>query len=205
VTLQVPAELPVTAVSLIRRGPRRGHVRVEGAGEHPPGQNKLGGELDVSRDTRGGAPIRVVGPRLGQVDLPVDQRVATRRGIGEVDRDLRVLHPPGGPGVLPLHTDGVHTLLQVTGVVQDEDPTRVAKRIDHVPPHVVTHLVGVPHRLAQQSLHRMRRRVPGPLSQLPTRTIVYIRQQPEQERPGPPPWLHPPEAARDPREPCAVP
>jgi hypothetical protein len=37
--------------------------------------------------------------------------------------------------------------------------------------------VGVPYRLAQQALHRVRGRVTGVLCQLPTRAGVYIRRQ----------------------------
>jgi hypothetical protein len=75
-------------------------------------------------------------------------------------------------------------LLLVAGVIEDQHPTQITdpvavgagERVDCVPTHVVTSGVGVPDRLAQQPLHRLRRHVPGVLSQLPTRPRVHIGQ-----------------------------
>lgn len=50
----------------------------------------------------GNAPSRVAGPGLGQVQLAVDHRVPDRPSVGQIHRDLRILHPTRGPGVLPL-------------------------------------------------------------------------------------------------------
>lgn len=46
----------------------------------------------------------------GQVELAVDQCVPDPAGV---DRDLGVLDPPGGAGVLALHPDRAHAFLQV--------------------------------------------------------------------------------------------
>jgi hypothetical protein len=102
---------------------------------------------------------------------------------------------------LALHPDTVFTLLQITGVVENQHPAWIAERVDHVTARVVADRVGVPDRLAQQPLHAMRRGVPGLLSHLPTRPAVHIRQQAEQKRPRLPTRLHPTEPARNPREP----
>ena len=69
-------------------------------------------------------PIGVVGPGLGQVELAVDHRVPAGAGVGQVDRDLGVLDPPGGAGVLALHPDGVHALLEVAGLVDHQHRRR---------------------------------------------------------------------------------
>jgi hypothetical protein len=67
--------------------------------------------------------------------------------------------------------------------------------------HVVAHPVAVPHRLAQQPLHPMRRGVSGLFGQLPTRPRVHIGQESKQIGAGLPARLDPPEPARDPGEP----
>jgi hypothetical protein len=85
---------------------------------------------------------------------------------------------------VPLRADREVALVQITRVVQDQHPVRVAERVDDIAAHVVTHTVCVPDRLTQQPLHRARRTIPGLFRQLPTRTGVHIGQQPEQERPS---------------------
>ena len=92
------------------------------------------------------------------------------------------------------------SLFQVSGVIQHQHRIGIAELIDHIAAHVVTHQVGVPHRLTQQPLHPMRRDVSGLLRQLPTRTRVHIRQQAKQKRPRPTTRLHPPEPASDTRK-----
>jgi hypothetical protein len=52
--------------------------------------------------------------------------VSTVGGVGEVDRDLGVLDPPGGPGVLTLHTHRARTLLEVSGFI-DHQPLQRAQ------------------------------------------------------------------------------
>jgi hypothetical protein len=54
-----------------------------------------------------------------------------------------------------LDPDAVQTLLQVPGVIDDQHGARVAQLVDHVTAHVIAYLVGVPHRLTQQTLHSM--------------------------------------------------
>jgi hypothetical protein len=80
--------------------------------------------------------------RLGLVDLAVDQRVPARRGIGQIHRDLRILDPPGGSGVLELDTDGVAAFFR-SPVSSESAPPRVAQRVDDVAAYVVPHGVGV--------------------------------------------------------------
>ena len=152
------------------------------------------------RHTRGAAPVAVVGPTPGQADLPIDQRVTARGGVSAEHPDLGVLDPAGGAGVLALHPDTTVTLLQITGVIDDQHSGRVTHRVDHVPAHVIAHLVGVPDRLTQQSLHALRRAVPGLLGHLPARPGFHIGQQSEQERPRSSARFHPSEPARDPGE-----
>jgi hypothetical protein len=57
----------VGAVDLITGHPGSGDTGVDRAGDHRGGERGLGRELDVGGHARGGAPIRVVGPRGRQV------------------------------------------------------------------------------------------------------------------------------------------
>ena len=72
--LQPVPELPVPAVGLIRGHPRGRDAGVQRPAQHQPGELGLGGELHVVGDARLAAAVPVIGPRLGQVQLPVDQR-----------------------------------------------------------------------------------------------------------------------------------
>jgi hypothetical protein len=60
---------------------------------------------------------RIVDPAPGQIQLPTDHGVPGVGGVHQVDRDLGVLHPTRGAGVLALHPDGVGPLLQIAGLV----------------------------------------------------------------------------------------
>jgi hypothetical protein len=54
---------------------------------------------------------------LRQVQLPVNQRVPARGSIAKVDRDLGVLDPARGAGVLPLHPRRGGALLDVPRLI----------------------------------------------------------------------------------------
>jgi hypothetical protein len=58
----------------------------------------LGQKVDVVGHSGVGEPLRVGGPGLREVELAVDQGVPAGCGVGQVDRDLGVLDPPGGAG-----------------------------------------------------------------------------------------------------------
>ena len=73
--------------------------------DHRLGQRWLGGEPDGTGHAGSSAPFRVIGPGSWQVQGPVDERVPGRGSVGQVDRDLAVLDPAGGAGVLTLDAD----------------------------------------------------------------------------------------------------
>ena len=101
---QLGAQLRVLAVDLVACRPRGGRPGVQGTADHLLGQRGLGRECRATRHPGVLAPGRVSCPGLRQVQGPVDERRPGRDGIGQVDRDLGVLGPPGRAGVLPLHT-----------------------------------------------------------------------------------------------------
>jgi site-specific DNA recombinase len=100
---QPAAQRSVVPVDLVAGDPGERHCRSDGPLDHLPSELRLRREYRIFGDPGGLAagPVTRPGPR--QVQLPVDQRVAAWCGIPEVDRDLRVLDPPGRAGVLPLH------------------------------------------------------------------------------------------------------
>ena len=143
---------------------------------------------------RSGSSVQDAGRYKG----PVDQRVPGRRGVGQIDRDLGVLDPPGGAGVLALHTHRVDSLLEVSGLVNHQDGVRVAEVVDDVAAEVVADQVGVPDRAGQQVLQRIRCLRAAVLGDGPAVLPVQIGQQPEHQRGGVPAWFVPGEPATDP-------
>jgi hypothetical protein len=64
-------------------------------------------------------------------------------GVGEEHRDLGVLDPPGGAGVLALHPDRMGALLQIAGLV-DQHRVGVGEGVGGVAAQVIAHRIGVP-------------------------------------------------------------
>ena len=100
----------VTAVGLVAGDPSAGETAGHCGLDQPARQLRLRGEPDVLGHPGLRPALRVVGPRLGQVERDIDQSVPDGGGVGQVDCELTVLDLPGGPGVLPLHADGVAAL-----------------------------------------------------------------------------------------------
>src|SRR5207249_7089213 len=63
----------------------------------------------------------VVGPRLGQEQLEVDEALVAAPGHGEVDGDDAVVDLAGAAEVLALHAGGLVALLEAAGLVDDAD------------------------------------------------------------------------------------
>ena len=116
-----PPQRWAAAIDLIGGHPGGRHAGVQGALQHHPGQLRLGPEPDLLRDPRGPTPRRVVGPALGQVQLPVDHRPPLRAGIGQEDAELAVVDLAGGAGVLALDPHRGRALLEEPGLVHHQD------------------------------------------------------------------------------------
>ena len=170
-------QLRVTAVDLVPGHPPRSHAGVQRALDHRYGQRRLGREAHLLGHPGARAPLGVVRPRARQVQLPVDQRVATLAGVGQVDGDLAVLDAPGRPRVLALHPHGGAALLRIPGLVHDQHRLALAQVLAHEGAQLPGHRVGVPHRSGQQVLHPPRTRLPGGLGQGPTVLTPHVRQQ----------------------------
>ncbi len=105
----------------VARHPGDGDARRERPRQHRPRERRLGLERRVLWHARLRAPRAIVGPPLGQVQLPVEEGAPARRGVGEEDPDPAVLDPPRRAAVLPLHADRLATLLEEAGLVDDQD------------------------------------------------------------------------------------
>jgi len=196
VLLQPDPQVLHLPIRLVRGHPRERHVSLDRPLQHRLRQHGLGREGHLIRDPRSPAPGPVGGPPLGQVELPVDQRMPGSARIGHEDTDLAVLDPPGGAGVLPLHAGRAGALLHEPGVIHDQHTIRLAQPVDHVVPHIVTDTVDVPVRPTQQSLHPIRTDLASMLSQRPPILPLEPRDQPRHVLPHPSPRLRTVEPAR---------
>src|SRR5512132_623497 len=188
----------VGAVDLVAGHPGGRDAGVQRTGEHLGGQGRLGRKPDLVGDADGLAVLRIVGPGPRQVEAAVYQDVPGAGGIHLVDRDLDVLNPARGAGVLALHPNGGGALLEVPGLVDDQHRIRAAEVLDDVGTHVVTDRVLIPDRSAEQMLHPVWAGVTGMLSDRPAVLTRQVGQQPQHERPGVLAWLHAAKPARDP-------
>jgi len=69
----------------------------------------------------------ILGPALGQVQLPVDESVPVSAGVGQEHADLTVLDPPGRARVLPLDPGRLGALLEEPGLIHDQHRIEVAR------------------------------------------------------------------------------
>jgi hypothetical protein len=196
--LQRLTQLRVGAVDLVTGHPARAHTGIQRAGDHLGSQRRFRRELHLRRDTGLLAPVGVAGPDPRQIQLPVDQCVPGSAGIGQIDRHLGVLDPPGGPGVLALHPNGVGSFLEVASLVHHQHCIDRAEPLHDIPAQVVPHSIGIPFRLPQKVLQAVWRVVTGMLSQRPAVLHRQPRHQPGDRIPRQPPRLHPREPRRDP-------
>ena len=190
-----PLGLPV---GLIRGEPGERHPRSDRPGDHRLRLPRLGHEFHLLRDARRPAPLRVTGPGLRHVQLPVDQRVPEPGGIGKEHPDLAVLRPPRGTGILSLDSRRPGALFQEPGVIGDQHPAGVAQMLHHIRADVIADPVHLPVRAAQQPLHPIGTPLAGPFRQRPAVLPLQARDQPGHILPHPGPRLGAGEPARDP-------
>jgi hypothetical protein len=81
----------VLAVAAVHGHPAERHPGGDRLGQQLDGLLGLGSEAHLGRNPGVPAPLRVVGPASRQVQAVADERVTSRRGVGQHDRDLAVL------------------------------------------------------------------------------------------------------------------
>src|SRR4051794_15389364 len=124
-----------------------------------------------------------LGPRLGQVEPAVDQRVPPAAAVGQEHADLAVLDLAQGAAVLPRHPGRVPALLGEAGLVDDQHRILGAQAPDRVLAAQVAGRLLVPEHVAEHPL-----RAPGPgvadrLRELPAVLALDRPEQPLQVAP----------------------
>ncbi len=165
VGFQPQPQVPDLPIGLISGAPRERHLRGERPRRHHHGLPWLGLELGALRDPRPPAPIRAGDPPLGQIQLPVDQRMPASTGISEEGSGLAVLDPASGAGVLPPHPGRAGAFLQEAGVVHDQHAAWLAEVLDDSVANVGANAVDVPVRPAPDPA--------DPLPHRPPRTTIH--------------------------------
>jgi hypothetical protein len=140
-----------------------------------------------------GHALRIGEPRFLDVQLPVDQPVPERGGVGRVDRYDRVLDSARGAGVLSTGSDGGCSLLQISGLVEDEHAACTEMPCEEAA-HRIAHRVLVPHRPGQQVLEPVGPLVPDRLRDRAAVAGHCRAQQPPQVRKRARPQITPREA-----------
>ena len=126
----------------------------------------------------------MLGPRPRQIQGAINQGVSAPCRVGQVHRDLGVLDAPGGAGVLTLHADRIHALLQVAGFVNDENRAGVAEGVDDIVAQIIAHVLGVPFRPRQQVLQAIGSGLAAMLGDRPAILAIQARDHPEHQLAG---------------------
>ena len=100
--LQPAPERRVLAVDLIGGHPGSRHPGIQGPLQYDPGQLRLGPEPHLLGHPGGSTPRPILGPCLGQVQLPVDECPPPGAGVGQEHAELAVVDLAGGARVLAL-------------------------------------------------------------------------------------------------------
>ena len=189
----------VGTIDFVAGHPRRGNLRSHGPVDQRDRQGGFGREtLLVFRDSGVGATDRVLGPRLGQVQRPVDQGVSPWGGIGQMHRDLGVLDAARGAAVLALYPDTVDALLDIAGLIDDQDRAWVAEGVDDIIAQIIADSISVPARAGQQVLQPIRGGCTAVLGDRPAILAVQTRDHPRHQLRGMPKWFVATKSRRDP-------
>src|SRR5829696_775542 len=127
--------------------------------KHLFGQLGLGAHPDLLWHSASLAALLVMSPLLGQIQLPVDESLTPKGGIGQKHPDLAVLRLAGGAGVLALDPDALLALLDEARFIDDEDRTLLTQMLTHIASEIVAHGIGVPVGSTQQVLKAVGRSI----------------------------------------------
>ena len=183
-TLQPQPQLAVAAVDLVPGKPTERDTRIRCPLQHQLRQLRLGPEYRILRHPGLPPPLPVLGPYLGQVQFPVQQRPAPGAGIGQENANLTVLDPSRRAAVLTLHPNGLAALLEKPGLVYHQNPTGVAQMLHNIVPEVIPDQVRIPPVVVQQALHSIGSGVARLLRQLPAVLSLHGTEQSPQSLPS---------------------
>ena len=112
-------------------------------------------ELDLRGDVTLLAAGRVAGPILGQVEPAVQRGVAGRRGVGEEDADLAVVHLAEPAAPLAGHAARLGPLLGEGAGVDDHDAVGLGQLLADVLPQLAHDGLVVPLARTHEELDRL--------------------------------------------------
>src|SRR5215211_5200191 len=111
---------PAVPIDAVGHHPGRTHARLKSPPEHLFGEFGLGTHPDLLGYPGPLASVPVIGPLLGQVQLPVDEGLTPTGGVGQKHPNLAVLPLlADGAGVLALNTYALISLLDEARLVDD--------------------------------------------------------------------------------------
>jgi len=122
-------------------------------------------------------PRRIVRPGLGQIQRPVDKRMAMARHIGGEHADLAIRDLAGRSCVLASHTAGRVALLQKARLIENQHGVRIGQGLQRIVTHDVAQCIGVPLSSPQNSLLAPGARIAGRFRPHPTRLASLSAQK----------------------------
>src|SRR5215210_3653437 len=132
-------ESPAIAVGTVGHHPRRLHAPLhKSPTKHLFGEFGLGMHPDLIGHPGPLAALLVLGPLLGQIQLAVDEGLASAGSVGQKHPDLAVLPLADGACILALYPDAVPSLLDEARLVDDETTLGACQMLDDVLPQVVS-------------------------------------------------------------------
>lgn len=164
------------AVDLVAGEPAGAHAQFAGPVQHDGGELGLGGETDLVGHVPQQAALLVLRPGGGQVQLPVDQDVAARRGVGEVHGDLAQLDPAQRAGILVSGAHAVGGGLLVPRLIDHQHRIAVGEFTRHPGGQPVTGQVVVPRAAGKEVLQPVRPVVAECLGERPAVAPLQLHQ-----------------------------
>src|SRR5215217_3878426 len=111
---------PAVAVYGVGYHPPRLHSRIQSPTKHLFGQLGLGAHLHLLGYPSLLTSLPVIGPLLGQIQLPVDESLSSAGGVGQKHPNLAVLPLADGASVLAFHPDALLSLLDEARLVDNQ-------------------------------------------------------------------------------------
>ena len=111
-------------------------------------------EHSLLRHADAGAAIRVASPRLGQIELRVDESVSSNGRVPEVVANLAVIYLAQPPAPLPLHANRVRSLLVKARVVHHQDAAGIADLPCDLGSYLLANPLVLPAPRANEGLQR---------------------------------------------------
>ena len=170
------------AVDRVTGNPLEWHGRRDRAGDHCPGELRLGCKADIIGHVCGFQAVWIVGPFLRKIQCTIDEGMTVARNVGGEDANLTVRDLARRTSVLPGHAARCLALLEKTGLVDHQNRIVIRQVLNDIVPDDVAQVIGVPISATQDCLLPPRPGIASRLRSHPTRLAGLIAEQPFQEQ-----------------------